>query len=175
EETIPFSYSSKNLGGIQILTKSGTLWGTERETALIQGNLIHYILGKIQIAEDLDKVLTHLTQNGDIAKDETVWLRKTIRQVIHHPQLEEYFAPGNQSMNEREIILPNGGLMRPDRVVVERDTISILDYKTGEQRKSHKEQLQEYARIMEKMGYAIKNKILVYITDQVTLEYLNSA
>ncbi|MEO1012528.1 MAG: UvrD-helicase domain-containing protein [Bacteroidota bacterium] len=173
EETIAFTYSYKDRGSFRMLARSGMLWDTEREMAMDQGNLIHYILGKIEIATDLDKVLSGLVQNGDIGENQLLVIRERVTKVIHHPKLKQYFSAGNKILNEQDIILPNGKVLRPDRIVLGRSWATILDYKTGIPNANHHKQVYAYAAALEDMGHYIKDKIIVYIKDkEVTLEYV---
>lgn len=172
EENIPYTYSFKDRTGFQILSKSGMLWDTEREAAILKGNLIHYILGKIETPEDLEVTFDHLIQNGDIEGNETNLLKAIIHKIIYHPKLLDYYSKGNIIKNEKDIISKDGIILRPDRVVLKDNKATIIDYKTGKKNTKHHEQLYMYADTLELMGYDVENKIIVYIEKEVNPEFI---
>ncbi|WP_299533347.1 exodeoxyribonuclease V subunit beta [Ulvibacterium sp.] len=171
-ENVPYFYSHKDRKGFRVLAKSGMLWDTEREAAILRGNLIHYILGNIETQEDLEVTFDHLIQNGDIERDETKFLREMVQKIINHPQLISYYGQGNVVMNEKDIVSKDGTILRPDRVVLKDNKATIIDYKTGKKNSKYHEQLYRYADSLELMGYVIENKIIVYLEKEVTLEFI---
>jgi ATP-dependent helicase/nuclease subunit A len=72
--------------------------------------------------------------------------------------------------NEREIIMPNGRPLRPDRVVRLKDRIVILDYKTGSKSESHAKQVKQYMNIYRAMGHQKVEGILLYLVGQEVVE-----
>jgi ATP-dependent exoDNAse (exonuclease V) beta subunit len=172
EENIPYKYSYKDRAGFRILTKSGMLWDTEREAAILRGNLIHYILGKIETQEDLEATFDHLIQNGDIEKNEANYLKAMVHKVIYHPKLLNYYSKGNIVKNEKDIISKNGTILRPDRVILRDNKATIIDYKTGKKNTKYHEQLYVYADTLERMGYVVENRIIVYIEKEVNPEFI---
>ena len=61
--------------------------------------------------------------------------------------------------NEREILTQNEQIIIPDRLVLNNDNEAvIIDYKTGEPNKSHKEQLDHYASVVKSLGFRIDKK-----------------
>ncbi len=172
EENVPYIYSYKDRAGFRVLTKSGMLWDTEREAAILRGNLIHYILGRIETQEDLDVTFDLLIQNGDIEKDETDFLKAMVHKIIYHPKLLSYYGQGNIVKNEKDIVSKDGTILRPDRVVLKDNKATIIDYKTGKKNPKYHEQLYMYADTLELMGYEIENRIIVYIEKEITPEFI---
>ena len=67
-----------------------------------------------------------------------------------------------------EIFGQDGMSYRPDRLVFETQSVSIIDYKTGKEKQEDYNQINHYGALLSEMGYQVKNKILVYIsTDQI--------
>lgn len=64
----------------------------------------------------------------------------------------------------------SGHIYRPDRFVVIDGRATIIDYKTGRPEREHHEQINQYATILERMGYSNIEKILVYIGDEISVE-----
>ncbi|WP_245731301.1 UvrD-helicase domain-containing protein [Kriegella aquimaris] len=165
-------YSYKNRPSFNIITRSGVLWDTQREEALFRGNLIHYILGLIETEKDVDRAFNDLIRNGDITPDETGPLKSRIYKIIKHPELLPYYQEGNTILNEKDILTKTGSLLRPDRIVITENKATIIDYKTGKKNSKYQDQVYAYAAALETMGYFVENKIIVYIEDNVTPEFI---
>lgn len=172
QEIIPYQYSYKERTSFRILTKSGSLWDTEREYALSKGNLIHFIMGLIETEKDIDDALNAALRNGNISTDEIEALKTKIYEIVHHPELLPYYKGGIIVKNEKDIITQDGHFVRPDRVVIKDNKATIIDYKTGKKDSRYKEQLYGYTDALQSIGYSIKDKIIIYVNDEITLDYL---
>lgn len=170
--SVPYTYSHKDRAAFRVLAKSGMLWDTEREAALIRGNLIHYILGHLITHKDLDVVFERLIQKGDIDVTEAKSLKDSVGQVIFHPELEQFYKEGNLVKNEKEMLTRAGQVLRPDRLVLKGNKVTLIDYKTGKREAKYHDQLYTYADTLAHMGYFVENKIIVYIDKEVTAEFI---
>lgn len=169
-ENISYRYTHKNRPEFRILTRSGMLWDTDREAALSRGNLIHYVLGLVETQDDVDTAFENLIRNGDIANDEIESVKKSIGQVLTHPELAVYFQRGKVIKNEKDIITEKGRILRPDKIILQGNEASLIDYKTGSPDSKYKEQLYLYADALETMGYEVRNRLIVYINESVSVE-----
>ncbi len=172
QENIAYAYSHKERSEFRVLAKSGMLWGTDREDALLKGNLIHFIMGLVETEKDVENALNTVLRNGDISLEETSAVKTRIDRIINHPMLQGYYKEGNTIKNEKDIITKDGHILRPDRVVISENKATIIDYKTGKKNTRHKEQLFEYADALHSMGYLVENKIIVYINEEITPEFI---
>ncbi|MUU79207.1 UvrD-helicase domain-containing protein [Winogradskyella endarachnes] len=153
---------------LKIITKSGLLWDTQQEVAIERGNLVHLILSKIEIIEDVDSAFTDLLFSGDITKSNSETLKVLVLKVLQHPKLESYYKDDFKIYNERDIITNSGELLRPDRLNINSDNEAIIiDYKTGEPKESHAFQLNKYETVLNEMKLKVTHKLLVYINDTV--------
>ena len=171
-EAIPFAYTFKERPEFRILTKSGSLWDTEREDALFRGNVVHHIMGLIKTREDVDRAINGLIRKGGLPADGHTDIRNKINAIVYHPELQDYFDGDKEVRNEQEILTKEGRLLRPDRIVIQGDRATIMDYKTGKKDPSYGHQIQLYADTLEGMGYHIDHKILIYINENITLDLL---
>ena len=172
QESIPYQYSYKERSSFRILTKSGQLWDTDREEAIAQGNLVHYVMSLIETKDDVESALYKVLRNGAIGEDEKESLKSKILQIIQHPKLQALFSKENTVKNEKDIITKNGNIIRPDRVIINKNKASIIDYKTGKKDSRYKEQVYDYADALEAMGYVIEHKIIIYINEIITPEFI---
>ncbi len=88
------------------------------------------------------------------------------------PGTHPHSVSRNTIKNERDIITKNGSTLRPDRVVIKENKATIIDYKTGKRDIRYKDQIDSYADALEEMGYAIENKIIIYINEEITPEFI---
>ena len=66
-------------------------------------------------------------------------------------------------MNEVSIIDTDGQVYRPDRVVKNGDKVIIVDYKFGEHYRKYEHQMNRYADLWRRMGYADISAFLWYV------------
>jgi ATP-dependent helicase/nuclease subunit A len=66
-------------------------------------------------------------------------------------------------MKEAEILLPSGKTKRPDRIIIGKDRIKIIDFKFGEENKIHHGQIRQYCNLLNEMGYSNTEAFLWYV------------
>ncbi len=143
------------------------------EFARQYGNLIHEILAKIIVKEDIDFVLTSFINKGLITPENQQEISERIEKIVTHSKLKKYFNLNDTILNEREISTKEGLLMIPDRLIISKNKISIIDYKTGKHEAKHLRQINNYAAVLQNMNYVIQEKLLVYISDSIEVELVN--
>ncbi len=173
KHTIPYLYTYKESPSFKILTNSGAIWGTSKEEAINKGNTIHQLLSFIKTGEDVEQTIVTSVRNGTISKEESLNLKTKIYTIINHPELSEFYKTNAKILNERDIITEKGIVLRPDRVIIDNNNVTIIDYKTGQKNDAYKKQINSYALAFEKMGYVIKNKIIVYINEEISLVFIS--
>lgn len=131
------------------------------------GNLVHSVLSKIKYADDKDIVLDKYYNQGYLNEQERDGLAEKINEIINMPELRSSFSREMEVKAEAEILLPDSRSYRPDRVVINKESALLIDYKTGKPSEYHKTQLMNYASLLEAMGYKVEKKYLVYIDDVV--------
>lgn len=170
--TVPYLYSYKERDSFKINTRAGMLWDTDRELALQQGNIYHHILEHVYSKKDLGPALEKALQKGVISGSSFEYVRETLIKLIGHPDLNKFYGEDIIAYNEKELLLSNGSILIPDRVVLMGNSISIIDYKTGQKSPKYKEQLESYANAYQDMGYTVKNKIIAYINENIIVEFI---
>lgn len=136
-----------------------------------QGNLMHYAFEKVSTRDDIAKAVQRLVFAGLLAPEEQAALAEKMEAVTRLPALAGLFErqPGRKILNEKELIVRVGNSedsRRPDRVVIDPDQITVVDYKTGaEQQPSHVKQISEYAKFIQQIPayrHLPVRKLLVY-------------
>jgi len=134
------------------------------------GNLVHAIMSKVEFEKDLEIVINEALRSGVIDKNEKNSLIEKIRKLIKLPEIHPLFKEGVGVINEKDILLADGRVVRPDRLVFTGNDLAIIDYKTGQKEEHHFKQLNNYANILKAMGYTKIKKYLIYIDEEMVVE-----
>ena len=172
QEAVEFMLSNKHTTAPKMVIRNATLWDDQRMLAIERGTLIHYVLGLIETQSDMDRVEKQIRAEGRLVESEAKTLFKLISRIINHPDLEPYFLEGAIIKNEQEIIDKNGLILRPDRLVIENNKVTIIDYKSGLPQPQHQDQVIKYGEALVEMGFELENRIIVYIEKDVKVEFI---
>ena len=168
EKPIPYIYSTRfNLENSPVRL-AASLYHAKNDEARNRGNLIHDLMAKVYTMEDIQTVVAAMVVNGQIPQMESSTYEELARKIVSHEKLSSYYTKNVKSLNEIELLDIDGTIIRPDKMVVSNENVVLIDYKTGAQSPSHKNQLQHYEEIISKMGYFVTHKIVVYINESIT-------
>ncbi len=144
----------------------------ESKSSREYGNLIHRILSEIYTIKDVKKVIERLNNSGLFTDSELQIIEDIMYKVVGQAELSRYFDCERKMTvkNESEILLKSGEIIRPDKVIVEDDLLTIVDYKTGESKQADRDQMNKYANSLEELGYKSVKALLVYIDGEISIE-----
>jgi ATP-dependent helicase/nuclease subunit A len=115
-----------------------------------RGELIHAILERIQYV-DTDPRSMVISIVGGLESMRS-GLESTTDQLVEFltGELSSFFKKqeGRMVFNERNIVGSDGKLHRVDRLIVDPDRITVIDYKTGLESGAHHEQVREYTQLV---------------------------
>ena len=161
----------KEAHNLSIVTNSAYLWDTSQEEAQEKGNLVHNIMSMIKSSHDIDYVFEQFLSSGHLDLEQSKKLKPLIIEIVNHQNLLTSYGGFDVIYNEKDILAKNGEILRPDRVILNnKDEAIIIDYKTGLEKPSHKEQIILYASILEKMNIKVIKKILIYINEDIQIK-----
>jgi ATP-dependent helicase/nuclease subunit A len=160
--------SQNKNNGIKLRSSAERVFDIETfEKSRDYGNKIHNTFAKIKTIYDIDDALAEGIREGLISENELKDIKATLLKIIQLEAIKPLFEVHPDTVkNEREIIMPNGRPLRPDRVVRLKDRIVILDYKTGSKSESHAKQVKQYMNIYRAMGHQKVEGILLYLVGQ---------
>ncbi|HEU4788333.1 MAG TPA: UvrD-helicase domain-containing protein [Flavobacterium sp.] len=172
-KNIPVVSEVLNPKNIKIAQREALMWGTHQLEAIEFGNVIHEILSFIATKKDLELAINKAIENGLITILQKDIVYNAIIEIVNHQDLVEHFAEGNEVLNEKTIIQKEGGTVKPDRIVINKaKEVFLLDYKTGLPNPKYKYQLENYQMAIEKMGFKVLKKALVYIGVEIDVVHL---
>jgi len=125
-------------------------------SARIKGVVLHGILENVIGPEDLHSSVRKAVEDGKLSPDEAEDAEKKLADAIASVADRGWF-PGDprKVLDEREILTVEGEelTLRPDRVVVDGDSVQIIDYKFGAPKRAHLRQVAGYMRLYRQMGW----------------------
>jgi ATP-dependent helicase/nuclease subunit A len=122
-----------------------------------RGEFIHRVLSSIDYVKDRNEneireiiVRAKDDAGSDYSMEETEAL---VTAVTGGREMAEYFrtAPGREVRNEQEYADGSGRLYRMDRVIIDPGRITVIDYKTGKDKKKlekYRDQIGNYMRLL---------------------------
>jgi len=132
------------------------------------GNLVHDTISavnhKSEIPTAINKVFSKNGNQGYIK-----WESKLSASVHELWQLLEERGWTNEDFeieNEIEICDEKGLIHRPDKVLIKGESAIVIDFKTGKKEEQHKNQIQEYCRLIQSTGMNTVSAYLIYTTDK---------
>jgi ATP-dependent exoDNAse (exonuclease V) beta subunit len=174
-KTIQIVSEVLNTKNIKIAQRESLMWGTQRQESIEYGNVVHEILSFVKTKTDVDLAITKAIESGLITMNQKYAVLKSIQEIVNHKDLERCFSNDIEVLNEQTIIQKEGKTIKPDRMVISRSKeVYLLDYKTGLHQPKYKLQLDNYQDAIEKMGYKVVKKALVYIGEQIEVVNLDS-
>lgn len=145
---------------------------SETDTSRQWGNLIHRILADIKSNKDIGKIVDFYVNQGILERDSKKEVLERLMDFLNQKEIAPFFKENIRVMNETEILMPDGSIYRPDKVVIDDTGITVVDYKTGAKHKSHITQVKSYMEILLEMGYQNVKGAVLYL-NETSHEYIN--
>jgi ATP-dependent helicase/nuclease subunit A len=121
------------------------------------GLLFHKIMSAINSEKDADALLNKYADSPFSEK-----LRNEIMQTLQLSKKYGWFDEQLEVVTEAELLVEDGTIVRPDRLILKGNKAVIIDYKTGPEESYHPDQLNNYASVLAKMGYNEIKMFLIY-------------
>ncbi len=160
-----------------ISDSANEIYGRKNRDMLLKGQIIHYALSLIDsfdiscigdIIEDCIRKVSFVYPNEDIS-----WLKKMITDLLSDKKIASFFDKKNTVFNEKEFVDEFGNTVRIDKLVVKKDSVDIIDFKSSIYDKEYiQKQLENYSRII-KSFYSGKeiNKFVVDIEKKEVIKF----
>lgn len=146
----------------------------DAQIAMRLGRIFHTLMERLEAWEDWTQVLHQLQREGICQQEEAEIISRQMTTLDATAMLKPWFDPAWKIYAERTILMPDGTVYRPDRVLIRDDGAKILDYKTGQPQEAHTGQMQRYAAALRDMGLTIHEAAILYTTTN-TLQKINVA
>ena len=132
------------------------------------GNIFHNLMSEIEYKHQKDHVISEYFFRGIISNNDKQMIKNLVDQIISHKSLEKFFSKKNTIYNEREIFIPPDRVVIPDKICITSEKeFSILDYKTGQKKNDHENQIKNYVDALKKANFRVKDVFLVYVHNKI--------
>ncbi|MGB2116245.1 MAG: hypothetical protein ACPHXS_01630, partial [Flavobacteriaceae bacterium] len=147
-----------------------TNWESKTNINLEIGVLLHKIMSLIYTVDDINTSLFHF-KNDILNLNQVVsFFEERVKKIVYHPELNILFNNKFKILNEKAIIDSEGNTHIPDKIAIgSNNKVLIIDYKTGEEKIDHKEQLINYEKLLTIMGFKVELKVLVYVSNDIKI------
>lgn len=140
------------------------------------GSVLHEVFSKIRTHQDVDNVLKQLELDG-VLYDENISKEKIeqmLRKRLDSALVRDWFTDKWKVMNESSILyLDEDGKVkkdRPDRVLLGKDEIIVIDFKFGKPKPEYHDQVRRYMDQMSAMGHQNVKGYLWYVYPNSVVE-----
>lgn len=126
------------------------------------GNQLHLILAETEQPSDLKKVIKQLKQKDTLEKEMLEDLEREATKVLSNEAYQALLNGAKSILNEQDIIVDKTTVKRPDKLLIDGNKITLLDFKTGETKEKDLTQLRDYAFALKEIGFTDVSGILFY-------------
>ena len=135
-----------------------------------RGKLLHYLFANIHTMDDIPEAADRLLFEGVIhSRSEKEDLIKYVYNAMQLPEVAGWFSPDVKLFNECSIIYRDEkGILqnrRPDRVIQDKDKMTVVDFKFGKERKQYISQVKKYMSLLREMGYLNEEGYIWYVEE----------
>ncbi len=160
---IPASYF--NLENKKSISSKGEISYPYDDQNREKGNQIHEVLSKLGTIDDIEWAVNQGFNSGLISESEIGFLTAQLTTLVNLPLIADCFVEGVKYKNEMDILLPSGKTQRPDRVNFFKNKTVIIDYKSGVERKEHRQQIKIYCDLLREMSFPKIETYIVYLEE----------
>jgi ATP-dependent helicase/nuclease subunit A len=154
QEMISQLISHKFSGKLRLKYRGMDFFDPESEKRINKGNIMHEIFSLILTHEDVDMAVDKIRREGLLDKGEAESIRKEIKQTLNIEPFRDWFSGEWEVIAEKDILNREGALKRPDRVMLQDESLIVVDYKFGHSKSpGHKQQVKQYMNTLKQMNY----------------------
>lgn len=127
---------------------------SKKQTGINKGKLIHEVLSLIETTADLGKAVKRIATEGKIGTGEADKMLSELNGLLNDPEVKSWFDGTFRVVNERNILTGSNGIKRPDRIMIGKDGVVVVDYKSGDvESDKYSSQLRTYMRELRNCGF----------------------
>ncbi len=130
---------------VKAITRNSLQWNERKRGEALHALLAQIITINAPVTEVLNNALKKLNKSDQrIIEDPSVY--NTILSFLGNSEVHQLFAdlPQRKVYCEQPLINENGKTLRIDRMIVDTDTVTLVEFKTGQQETDHEQQVREY-------------------------------
>ena len=117
-----------------------------------KGVVLHKLLETIHDLNLLDKLIDEKVQEGLLREGETAEIKMAVNDVLMQTEIRTWFETAKSVISEKDIILSEGVVKRPDKLFVFENYAILLDFKFGNEQSKYVDDISLYRDSLMKMG-----------------------
>lgn len=128
-----------------------------------RGNILHQIFQLIEYKDDLEGAVSQLQFEGKLDHSQAEEVHQFAKELLADEKISPWFSKEWKVINERDILLGDNQLQRPDRVIYKGNEAIVIDYKFGEKKaKSYQYQVKRYKKLVQTLGFDNVRGFILY-------------
>ena len=132
-------------------------------TKIDYGRIMHQLFESIIVLDDVEPSLKAMRYKGRITHEELLVLKKQALEWLSEERVKKWFDGTFEVKTEIGILWKEQ--KRPDRVMIAKDQVVVVDYKFGNHKATtHLEQIRGYVTLIHQMGYKNVKAYLWYVS-----------
>lgn len=129
------------------------------------GIQVHNLLSNILKPDDIAPQIEKAISNGLLDRETARRIETRIAEITNLPDISPFFNFSGAIRTEAPLLLPDGNILRPDRLLLTHQEAWVIDFKTGQPHPRHHEQVTKYVSALSDMGYPSVKGWLLYLSD----------
>jgi hypothetical protein len=142
----------------------------EQRTRINYGIHMHAVLSRMKYSQEIDATLDQLILEGTLSQQERDAVFSQLKEVLAISQVSDWFNEKWEVHTEVPILLPGGRESRIDRLLLKDKRAVIIDFKTGERKKTDNLQVLDYIETLRQMNYTSVEGYLLYLREKEIVE-----
>lgn len=157
-----------------VIRQSGASWFQESVEAQRErvnyGIYMHAVLSRIAYGDEMNEMLSRVLQEGLITSPEKGPLGVQLKTLLSNPTIADWFSRDWEARTEVPILLPGGDENRIDRLLIRGKKAVVVDFKTGNRKKTDEKQVLQYMEVLRKMNFLEVQGFLLYLRESEIVE-----
>jgi ATP-dependent exoDNAse (exonuclease V) beta subunit len=138
-----------------------------------RGLALHEILQDIDSPSDFEGALTKFIKKHKEWEPFSQQLRETLTLFAQKEEVQSIYKDVLNSYSERSLGTSFGAMLRPDKVLEKEHEVVVIDFKTGQQKTKHVQQILEYGHLLQGLYQKPIKMYLIYLSSQnVTITHV---
>ena len=127
-----------------------------------KGNMLHSVLAEIESIPNWENTIKELFTSGKINLEERTEAINILNPLFKNEHFKALWKKGKHYV-ERDLILKSGATFRPDRLIISRDHVTLIDFKSGVKDIAHHKQILHYKKLLQTLFKQNVQAFLVYL------------
>lgn len=128
------------------------------------GTLMHDLISRVKTIDNLPDAVAQKVLDGELPESDKDAIFNELSQFLSMPEVANWYSDNYTILNETQLLHPIFGFSRPDRVMIGKDEVIVVDYKFGElEERKHERQVLNYVKAIEEMGFANVKGFVFYV------------